>query len=73
MTSHDAVFLRLENWLQQVGFTNGNPFATNEAEQESRILPEFFVDTGHYNLVWEGASALHTTLVFAPRQRQDGV
>jgi len=58
---------RMENWLQQVGFVKGNPFATSEAEQESQLLPEFFVDTGHYNLVWGNSNQPRTTLLFAPR------
>ena len=67
MALSEALLLRLENWLQQVGFVNGNPFATGEAARESRLLPEFFVDTGYYDLIWGNPSVPQSTLVFAPR------
>lgn len=57
----------LGNWLNQVGFVNGNPFATANAEQEGHFLPEYFVDTGHYNLVVGNPESSQTTLIFAPR------
>jgi len=59
--------LRLNNWLRQVGFARGNPFATSEADRESQFLPEFFVDTGHYDLIWGDPAQPQSTLVFAPR------
>jgi hypothetical protein len=58
---------KLENWLTQVGFVNGNPFATVNAEQEGAFLPEYFVDTGHYSLILGDPQAPRSTLVFAPR------
>jgi hypothetical protein len=63
----DTLRNTLSSWLQQVGFVNGNPFATANADQESSLLPEYFVDTGHYNLVVGDPRAPQTTLIFAPR------
>ncbi len=57
---------RLNTWLEQVGFTRGNPFATNEADRES-ALPEYFVDTGEYEIIKGHPAQPCTTLVFAPR------
>ncbi|MBN1177749.1 MAG: winged helix-turn-helix transcriptional regulator [Anaerolineae bacterium] len=65
--SQDAFSLKKRNWLQQIGFVNGNPFATSEADRETRLLPEFFVDTGYYHLVWGDETVPQTTLLFAPR------
>jgi len=59
--------LRLEKWLQAVGFAGGNPFATCEADRESSVLPEFFVDTGYYDLIWGDPEKPQPALVFAPR------
>jgi len=67
MASSDTLSLRLGSWLRQVGFTNGNPFATSEADREHRLLPEFFVDTGHYDLIWGDPDIPQTALIFAPR------
>lgn len=59
--------LRLNHWLQQVGFVHGDPFATNEADREHQLLREFFVDTGYYDLIWGDPAQPQTALVFAPR------
>jgi hypothetical protein len=67
MASSDTLSLRLGSWLRQVGFINGNPFATSEADREHQLLPEFFVDTGHYDLIWGDPGVPRTALVFAPR------
>lgn len=56
----------LDNWLQQIGFLHGNPFANTEAERE-QMLPQYFVDVGYYNLIKGDPDRPQTTLVFAPR------
>lgn len=53
----------LDRWLNKVGFRKGNPFGTNEAEQEP-FVPECFVDPGVYDLL---RGDPRSTLVFAPR------
>jgi len=63
----ETLALRMDNWLHQVGFVNGNPFATSEADREGQYLPEFFVDTGHYDLICGDVNRPQTALVFAPR------
>jgi len=67
MALSEALLLRLESWLQQIGFAKGNPFAIGEAARESQLLPEFFVDTGYYDLIWGNPRVPQSTLVFAPR------
>jgi len=56
----------LKNWLEQVGFSRGNPFGTNEADRES-FLPEYFVDTGDYEIIRGDPATPQTTVVLAPR------
>lgn len=63
--SEDARLV-LKNWLKQVGFTRGNPFGSNEADREA-FLPEYFVDTGHYDALRGDPAHPRTTIVFAPR------
>lgn len=53
----------LDRWLNRVGFRKGNPFGTNEAEQEP-FVPECFVDPGVYDFL---KGDPRSTLVFAPR------
>lgn len=48
--STSAITPILNSWLQQVGFSRGNPFAFNEADRESALL-EYFVDTGEYEII----------------------
>ena len=62
----NAVNPILQNWLEQVGFSRGNPFGTNEADRET-FLPEYFVDTGDYETIRGDPAAPRTTVVFAPR------
>lgn len=57
---------QLEYWLQQIGFENGNPFATHEADLESRLLPEFFVDAGPFEQIWGSGTRERNILIFAP-------
>lgn len=53
----------LSAWLQSMGFHHGNPFATNEADRERSLLPDFFVDVESYDLI----RGDQTAIVFAPR------
>lgn len=53
----------LDQWLNGLGFSRGNPFATAEADQERALLPEFFVDVEGY----ERIKGNKTIIVFAPR------
>ncbi len=50
-------------WLQSLGFHNGNPFGTNEADRERSLLPGFFIDVESYDLI----KGNQTVIVFAPR------
>lgn len=53
----------LDLWLENLGFSRGNPFATVEADREREVLPEFFVEVDGY----ERIKANDTIVVFAPR------
>lgn len=53
----------LDQWLSSLGFSQGNPFATAEADQERALLPEFFVEVEGY----ERIKGDQTIIVFAPR------
>jgi hypothetical protein len=57
----------MRNWLQEVGFTHGSPFATSEADRETQLLPEFFIDTGYYDVLWGDPRNPQTVILFAPR------
>jgi len=67
MATEGNLTQNLDDWLKQVGFVSGNPFATANAEHERAILPEYFVDTGHYSLIVGDREVPRTTLVLAPR------
>jgi hypothetical protein len=62
-----AFLARMGNWLQAIGFVHGNPFATSEADREARLLPEFFIDTGYYDVLWGDPRNPQTVVLFAPR------
>jgi hypothetical protein len=53
----------LDTWLKWLGFHQGNPFATNEADRERTLLPDFFVDVESYDLI----KGEQTAIVFSPR------
>lgn len=53
----------MERWLAQLGFQQGNPFASVEAGKERQLLPRFFVDVEGYARIKEA----RTVIVFAPR------
>jgi hypothetical protein len=57
----------MKNWLEGIGFVYGNPFATSEADREARLLPEFFIDTGYYGVLWGDPRNPQTVVLFAPR------
>lgn len=67
MTTGAALTRNLNQWLKNVGFVNGNPFASADAERERDYLPEYFVDTGHYPLILGDPQNPQSTLVLAPR------
>jgi hypothetical protein len=57
----------MRNWLQEIGFSHGSPFATSEADRETQLLPEFFIDTGYYDVLWGDPRNPQTVILFAPR------
>ncbi len=57
----------LDAWLAQVGFREGNPFGTSEAEREAALLAELFVDTGQFPLLRTFPNRMQSTLLVAPR------
>lgn len=57
----------LDAWLPQVGFHEGNPFGTSEAEREGAVLSELFVDTGQFPLLRSFPNRMQSTLLVAPR------
>lgn len=52
----------MDNWLKNLGFSRGNPFASTEADQERAMLPEFFVNVDGY----EQIKANKSVIIFAP-------
>ena len=57
------IHVALEQWLNRVGFSKGNPFGISEAESEP-FVSECFVDPSIYDALKDDPRAL---LVFAPR------
>ncbi len=57
----------LDAWLAQIGFREGNPFGTSEAEREAALLAELFVDTGQFPLLRSFPNRMQSTLLVAPR------
>jgi hypothetical protein len=62
-----TLLVSMRNWLQEIGFSHGSPFATSEADRETQLLPEFFIDTGYYDVLWGDPRNPQTVVLFAPR------
>lgn len=58
--------LSLDEWLQRVGFSSGNPFALKWADDERDRLQEYFVEHGAYHAVLD-AGAPRSGLLYARR------
>jgi hypothetical protein len=57
----------LRNWLVEVGFVKGNPFAEFDAYFEIPELPIYFQDTRAYHAIVGDPHKTETKIIFGPR------